>query len=98
MSHKLNNPYKVPAIVMNSIEVAGVLDEFPYCELCGESAATFMVFPGLREPRSGVSGVYCPTCGRAYMRTANLSRIERGLHKARYEELKALLGAHGLWE
>lgn len=93
MATKYRNKDNVPAIKMDSFEVAGILDHFPYCDLCEEQSAQFIVFPGVNNSTL----VYCPICARAYAKSACLSKIERRKALVAYDKLVEILFGHALW-
>lgn len=90
MAYLYENDSNVPAIVLSDIEVGGLLDKFPYCDLCNNLENEFIYLPG-------IDSIYCKICADAYIKSANLSKIEKKDHQLALDAFIETLKAHGMW-
>ena len=91
MAHIYENKPAVPAIALTSIEAAGLLDKFPYCDLCNEQEEDFIYFPG-------ICAMYCKSCADVYIESANLSHLELAQHQQALKDFVDWLKANNLWQ
>lgn len=91
MAHPIPNDAGFLIIQMANYEIAAVMDNFAYCDLCGISEGIQYYIPYINQ-------IYCEKCYLAWLSGAK--RYKDGIKNetTRYNRIKAKLQALEVWD